>query len=63
LIKNVLLENPNVRRNKTFLLMVLNPVNDKLNKKIQAKKMTKAHENYFNILQTYGPTIMNLAKK
>mgnify|MGYP001111322084 FL=1 len=43
--------------------MVYNPVNEELNKKIKAEKMTEAHNTYFKVLNTYGWDLMNAAKK
>lgn len=40
MLKKVIKIEGRVRKNKEFLLMVFNPVNEKLNDKIKTKRMT-----------------------
>lgn len=42
--------------------MLLNSVDDELNKKIKAKRLTDAEKVYFEILGIYGNDVMNAAK-
>lgn len=42
MIKKVLLNNKKIRRNKRFLRMIFNPVNQELNKAIKKSKITEA---------------------
>lgn len=61
-MNDVLLKNKKIRRNKRFLRMVFNDVDEELNETIINGKMTRAEKEYFWILDDYDQKLVNSAK-